>query len=38
MYCDFLEELSTKMEVQQSEGGFRGTLLTSNIPSQECYN
>ncbi|XP_024995808.1 ubiquitin carboxyl-terminal hydrolase 26 isoform X1 [Cynara cardunculus var. scolymus] len=41
---DIAEELSdTKMEVQQSEGGFRGTLLTSNIPptqvmSQGCFN
>lgn len=40
---DIAEELSdTKMEVQQSEGGFRGTLLTSNIStqvvSQECFN
>ncbi|KAL4565064.1 hypothetical protein LXL04_029146 [Taraxacum kok-saghyz] len=40
---DIAEELSdTKNEVQQSEGGFRGTLLTSNIPtqvvSQECFN
>ncbi|KAL8264057.1 hypothetical protein R6Q59_022187 [Mikania micrantha] len=40
---DIAEELSdTKMEVQQSEGGFRGTLLTSNmgahVVSQGCYN
>ncbi|XP_076959230.1 ubiquitin carboxyl-terminal hydrolase 26-like [Bidens hawaiensis] len=40
---DIAEELSdTKMEVQQSEGGFTGTLLTSNIGtqvvSQGCYN
>lgn len=35
---DIAEELSdTKNEVQQSEGGFRGTLLTSNIPPQECF-
>nr|GEV53258.1 ubiquitin carboxyl-terminal hydrolase 26 [Tanacetum cinerariifolium] len=40
---DIADELSdTRMEEQQSEGGFRGTLLTSNIHSQvmsqECYN
>nr|XP_043628066.1 ubiquitin carboxyl-terminal hydrolase 26 [Erigeron canadensis]XP_043628067.1 ubiquitin carboxyl-terminal hydrolase 26 [Erigeron canadensis] len=40
---DIADELSdTKMEVQQTEGGFRGTLLTSNIGtqvmSQGCYN
>ncbi|XP_059653831.1 ubiquitin carboxyl-terminal hydrolase 26 [Cornus florida] len=39
---DIAEELSDqKMEVQQAEEGFRGTLLTSNISSQiisdECY-
>lgn len=36
------ELLDTKMEVQQSEGGFRGTLLTSSVGtqvvSQGCYN
>ncbi|GKB39650.1 ubiquitin carboxyl-terminal hydrolase 26 [Tanacetum coccineum] len=32
---DIADELSdTRMEEQQSEGGFRGTLLTSNIHSQ----
>lgn len=31
----FADELSDqKMEVQQAEEGFRGTLLTSNVSSQ----
>ncbi|XP_071730513.1 ubiquitin carboxyl-terminal hydrolase 26 [Rutidosis leptorrhynchoides] len=36
---DIAEELSdTKMEVQQSDGGFQGTLLGTHVVSQGCYN